>query len=800
MKKRFVPILLSLVLVLTMIPSVPAVAGAETDVVGSGSLELDTDPAGGYTGDYVVIYNPSTSSYNGLSTGDMSGLIETEIDPYFSVSGRELAGSGELYKIDVDGLIAEANAQKEPINPPEGTRTSYNVGDVHAFTISNYSPGPSSISFRCIAKGDHCYVWTPSQNLENYYPLDVMDESFAQLVCDEFEANYTLMNSSFGDHSNGSEGDGRVNLMYYNIDDGFIPGVSEGYVAGYFSSWDYSTNGVPMIHLDTYPGVQYENASGEVVYRLSRTYNTFCHEYQHLINYSQTGGMDTWLNESMSAAAEEICYPGSSVVSRIQSWERYYYSDNDDWLIPPHEFEYFPAYELHNGYSMYNWSSSLDYVLPLYSQVSFFSQYLFTHYGNTIFKSIIQAYSSDAVSAIGTATGADVSELVKNFRIALTANDYSAFNGEYGFIPQEGYEPSDYHDVQNPYDLLGPVVFTGNTCSIKGGGAITVKPVGGVYVPPSGAASGLVYIGVTRNIASEPVSLEGMTLTPEALTTYVGHSATIRLARTPVNANDYEVEWSIGDESVASLIGGRYSASVTGVNEGSVTVTCTATDIASGTSFTASALVTVERYPSLDEALNVDRGTLVFTSGSSGYPWDVNLSFSERVCANSGNKNISNSTSSVQTTVQMAAGETLSFDWSVSSESGYDKLIFYVNGNENYDISGNVAFTTRTYTAQYSGTYTFMWAYVKDYSLDSGSDMGYLDNIVYSGDPGLTLVQGDADDDGEVTIGDALTALRCALSLTETTDHMLLACDFNGNGQVDIDDALRILRMALGLI
>ena len=104
---------------------------------------------------------------------------------------------------------------------------------------------------------------------------------------------------------------------------------------------------------------------------------------------------------------------------------------------------------------MYNWSNSLNYILPLYSQVSLFSQYLFTHYGNSIFRSITAAYgSSDAFGAISSATGMNTSDLVKNFRIALTANDYYSEGGLYGFAPQSGYDPEEYLGLENPYQIL----------------------------------------------------------------------------------------------------------------------------------------------------------------------------------------------------------------------------------------------------------------------------------------------------------------------------------------------------------
>ena len=796
MTKRILAILLTVLMLLCALPA-SAEKSPEEKQQGTGGLVLDTDPAGGYEGDYVIIYNPSTSYYTSYSTGNMTGLIETEADPYAKSPAIE---SEEPARIDADSFIAQLNAGLDKPEEAAPVKASYNVGDTRSFEISYYSPGSSNLTFKCIAKGDHCYVWTPAQNNANFYPLDVIDPDFAQMVADEFDSNYSLMNSSFGDHSNGSQGDGRVHLMYYNIDDGWDISVTTGYVAGYFSSADFSANSLPMIHVDTYPGVYYVNAEGEERIRITNTYSVFCHEYQHLINYSQTGGMDSWLNECMSAAAEEICYPGSSVVSRIQSWENYYYADNDDWLEPPREFAYTPEYELHNGYSMYDWSNYLEYRLPLYSQVSLFAQYLFTHFGNPIFKSITQLYANGAgdVSAIAGATGMNTSELVKNFRIAVTANDPVSFGGLYGFMPQEGYDPESYHNVANPYDLLSPVIFTGSSCSIAGGGAITVKPVGGVYNPPSGASSNLVYIGVKRNIENPPVGLEGIALSPAEITAYAGFSSTVSIVRTPFNANDYDVVWAIADPSVASISGTSRSAAVTGVSEGMTIITCTATDRQSGRSFTARAFVTVEAYPTLNDALNVPGGTLNFTT-SGTYPWEIDMSFEGRLCAHSTNQQVSSTTSVVQTTISMQAGETLSFEWSVSSETNYDKLKFYVNGSTSVNINGTVGFTTYTYTAPSSGSYTFKWSYEKDSSVNSGSDTAWLDNVEYSGDPGLDILLGDADLNGVVESADALLVLRYLNGAAYLNSAQRLRADMNQDGVIGTEDALLILRRSMGL-
>ncbi|MBQ5992403.1 MAG: hypothetical protein IJL62_07635, partial [Clostridia bacterium] len=500
--RSMLSVLLALCLVLMLAPaSVAETSPQPSNQRGvNNTVIIDTDPAGGYEGDYVVIYNPSTSASASYSTGNMSGLIETSVTPVVRPSAGILGADPDkpFFKIDVDSMLSES-ADPNAVNPVPVTSLSFNVGDTHTFNInSSYSPtGNQSVEFKCLYVGQHCYIWTPTSTASNVYPLDQIDSSFAQIAAQEFDSKFALMQSSFGNHTNGSNGDGKIHMLYYNIDEGW--NGTGGYIAGFFWGTDLSRNGLPLLNIDTYPGVYYQNPNSGYEYkRMDDTYNTMVHEYQHLINYSNTSGMNSWLNECFSAAAEEICYPGSSVVSRIQSWEDYYYSSGNDWLNPPKEFAYNPDFDLHKGYSMYKWDNNLSDILALYAQVSLFAQYLFTRFGNPIYKEISSKWSyGNEASAITRGTGVNCEDLVRDFRVAVTANaTQDQYGGVYGFKAQNGYNPAQYHNVQNPYDLLSPVIFTGTTCSIKGGGAITVKPVNGVYNPPSGANSGLKYIGI----------------------------------------------------------------------------------------------------------------------------------------------------------------------------------------------------------------------------------------------------------------------------------------------------------------
>ena len=57
---------------------------------------------------------------------------------------------------------------------------------------------------------------------------------------------------------------------------------------------------------------------------------------------------------------------------------------------------------------------------------------------------------------------------------------------------------------------------------------------------------------------------------------------------------------------------------------------------------------------------------------------------------------------------------------------------------------------------------------------------------------------GDVDDDGEITVADALAALRISVGLAEPEGYQNLSADLDGDGVITVSDALRILRRAAG--
>ena len=87
-------------------------------------------------------------------------------------------------------------------------------------------------------------------------------------------------------------------------------------------------------------------------------------------------------------------------------------------------------------------------------------------------------------------------------------------------------------------------------------------------------------------------------------------------------------------------------------------------------------------------------------------------------------------TSSKIYTINATAGETLTFDWRVSSESECDILEVTINGTTIISKSGTDS-GSETYTFTGSGTYTLTVSYTKDSSVSSGEDKAYVTNIHY---------------------------------------------------------------------
>ena len=178
--------------------------------------------------------------------------------------------------------------------------------------------------------------------------------------------------------------------------------------------------------------------------------------------------------------------------------------------------------------------------------------------------------------------------------------------------------------------------------------------------------------------------------------------------------------------------------------------------------------------------LQIAQGTFVVTYGaiiedfesgqfgegwtfSPQYPWTIVAEGRSGYCAKSAGAGMTNTDSYCVLTVDVLAAGNLTFWYKVSSESNYDKLHFFMDNQELGTWSGEVAWTE---FSQYvtPGNHTFKWSYTKDYSVNSGSDCAWIDDIKFPPVDVISFLSPVAD------LEATLTGMHVNLTWTGTTE------------------------------
>lgn len=89
-----------------------------------------------------------------------------------------------------------------------------------------------------------------------------------------------------------------------------------------------------------------------------------------------------------------------------------------------------------------------------------------------------------------------------------------------------------------------------------------------------------------------------------------------------------------------------------------------------------------------------------------------------------------NESSTLKLTQECNTGQ-IGFQLKVSSESGYDELVFSIDGRPVENWSGEMEWTQVSFSVN-AGTHTFEWAYEKDSSISDGEDTAWIDDVVFS--------------------------------------------------------------------
>ena len=202
----------------------------------------------------------------------------------------------------------------------------------------------------------------------------------------------------------------------------------------------------------------------------------------------------------------------------------------------------------------------------------------------------------------------------------------------------------------------------------------------------------------------------------------------------------------------------------------------------------------------LDDALNVDGGSIHFES-TSAYPWKVVIdgggAFSY---AESGNAGVANTTSSLTATVDVpAGGATLSFvfqAWGEGYEEDriYDACTFYIDDRARLEY-GEYQNDWESYSVDLdAGTHTLKWSYSKDGSVDPEGDYFAINDVKLT--PKQSVKRGDLNGDGSVDVTDVTELISAVLNGTPV-DHAV--ADMDGNGSIDVTDVTALISLVLGI-
>lgn len=445
---------------------------------------------------YVMIYNPFV-----FDEDDGSGFPDAAVQSTGDFSSQIIVGMNKAGGLSPDIEIPtvksqaenDANVDVSGVNR-EGIRAggmdpAYNVNDRHDFYHSDVTMMSTLLStFDCVYSGEYCYIWSLNGSIS---------ATDAQMMGQEFDTKIYLADVQTFGPARFTENGGKVNLLFYPLQEG---------IGGYFTMADiFSSAECPADYAAQY-GFNVDHAivhinSDYVLTNPDYAKSTMAHEFQHLIcasdcfTYAETPWMATWLNEAMSAYAEEMIYPG---IKEAGYYNQFMYLSNN----------------FRTGQSLYNFDTQFDEYIGAYGAVYLFSQYLEQLDGPEIFSKIHNYWR-----------GAYRSDITEAHALAMAVSDeaFTEINEKYSYSPRiytelldadfdlwlskltlDFYIESLKPDLSNLYGLedqmRAAMIYSEiSPVEIEGGGRIVVAVQNGSYQIPADADPGLVYIGLDSN-------------------------------------------------------------------------------------------------------------------------------------------------------------------------------------------------------------------------------------------------------------------------------------------------------------
>jgi large repetitive protein len=477
----------------------------------AGSMVMD--------GSYVLFTNESTNENLMMNTGKIDYGRSQERNGNLRLKALQMDANLPFKPKDIQGNLYKKSVTKSAIQIPLGSSKEF-------WTYDFENEQDKKINAKLLYSGSKVNVWVHNN--------EITAESAAQLGKEFDERIYPSVTNHFGAASD-VDGDGKINLLCFDILDGYEDGGS--FMGGYFNQIDVfnepTSNKSEILYIDTYP------AMGRNKNELINAYSTIAHELQHLVNHNQNvliegsrDGMDVWLDEAMSMAAEQV-YTGYRLDERID-----YYN-------------FSPS--IAKGHSLLYWDYAGD-TLANYSLSYLFGQYVKVQAkrGDSIFKEIIQDPNNNYVAVENVVKKyidptLTFGKFSTHFRAALLLKESTGLNGFNGDMVASNLQPR---------------LFAGTLKSIRGGGAVVVKidPQVGFYEPES-ISSDLTYTVLSKNgIAASSIPYNTLRVNPVGETDEVISGVAYVNAKVIIKADASASAAILGEAATGS--DGKFSISI----------------------------------------------------------------------------------------------------------------------------------------------------------------------------------------------------------------------------------------------
>jgi hypothetical protein len=528
MKKRcLLPLFISAVLI--MGTSVPAFAQ---------TLTLDTNGADGYSGDVLMTLNTRMkfdflSNYQGDQDKDFNDNWEaTGVPGAQGVSGPSATATTQSTDAESDGIPTDQSALSLKsagiLRAQDSALETPKEGSTKTIYSTSYYNKPS-FTAECVAVTAHCTIWydvTPNA------PSHYTKKEIAALAPAIEEHAVTMLNT-FGDSSRiDADEDGHVAFVFYPFSDnerktgGFFTSAN---LAEYDASSNPGGNCMDMLNINAYG---FSPADGKTPFKTEELLSICSHEWQHLINESQTlggtYGVTTtdlesqyntrsyfWLNETFAESSMGVNGLGNIANPlKIPNYNEYLKSNNNSLTVP---FAFQGCFIPRTGFVLSK---------GVYINWLMFGRYLaaqtegYTGGGDAIYKSVFDATRDNPVDPdtkeqytnIGYCTNdslakaltdmgymgdgpdakvKDLDEMLRNFVIATT---YRQLDGVYALGDAGNLDLSTIDTAKLDTAAETPQKLPGGYCA-----AFTKIEGGSMTVDKTASGPNIEHVGITVN-------------------------------------------------------------------------------------------------------------------------------------------------------------------------------------------------------------------------------------------------------------------------------------------------------------